>query len=68
MAIISVQPLEDPILKRIADILIIDYAKVIHETKTNYQTNSSLGDYYENIECFKDKPDLLKLYKEICIL
>ena len=66
--VIAITKIDMALYKRIADILIIDYAKVIHETKTNYQTNSSLGDYYENIECFKDKPDLLKLYKEICIL
>lgn len=27
--------------------------------------DSPLGDYYENIEYLKDKPDLLELYKEI---
>lgn len=28
-------------------------------------SDSPLGDYYENIEYLKDKPDLLELYKEI---
>ena len=63
----GVSRIEMDVLKKICDILNVNYSDVIYEAEanTNYQKDSPLGNYYENIEYLKDKPDLLELYKEI---
>ena len=57
------------ILPIICEALNINYVDVIKEAENevNFHNskNTSLGDYNENVEYLKNKPELLDLYKEI---
>lgn len=57
------------ILPIVCEALNINYVDVIKEAENevNFHNskNTSLGDYNENVEYLKDKPELLELYKEI---
>lgn len=55
----DIENLPTPVLKPLAKAL-----KTTPEFLMGWD-DSPLGDYYENIEYLKDKPDLLELYKEI---
>lgn len=63
----GVSRIDMDILEKICNVLQINYLDVIKEaeSKVSYHNNSNLGNYQENIEYLKDKPELLELYQDI---
>lgn len=55
------------ILNTICNALNLNYLDVIQEAenKVSYYNNTNLGNYNNNVEYLKDKPELLELYQDI---
>lgn len=63
----GVSRIDMDILEKICNVLDINYLDVIKEAENNvsYYSNSNLGNYRDNVEYLKDKPELLELYQDI---